>query len=114
MIMIVLSSQMTGRIVTYYIFLILLLPYIVDWCIRLFCYVGLDEVFKNVVGVFDTNAPVVVSKVVDVVPDTVWEQLPESIASFAIFSLVIPFCWNWVDEYLEDVAEESTLNRKET
>jgi len=104
-IMIILSSQMTSRIVTYIVFLILLLPYFVDLCIYLLCWFGLDDTMKGIDQIFNSHAPALMTKAVDLVPDSFWEQLPESMASFAIFSVVIPYCWNWVDEYLEDVAE---------
>lgn len=49
-IMVILSSQLTSRIVTYYVFLILLLPYFVDGCMDLFRWTGLVDVVKGMMG----------------------------------------------------------------
>lgn len=104
-IIIILSSQMTWRIATYQIFLISLLPYVVDWCINLLCWIGLDDGLVYVKHKFDSYAPELFLRFFrDVIPDSFWDQLPESMTSFAIFCAVIPFCWDRMDRYVHHVA----------
>lgn len=69
-ILIVLTSQMTWRIVTYYIFLIMMLPFAVDLAIYFLCCVGLDNVVNIMDGVFNTYAPGFLVNLHGIIPDS--------------------------------------------
>ena len=104
-IIIILSSQMTWRIATYYLFLILMLPYVIDLLISMLCWLRLDDLVDGMHENFESYAPEIFISLKNLVPDSLWGQLPESIVGFAIFSM-IPLCWDMMDKYLYNVAEE--------
>jgi hypothetical protein len=104
-IVIILSSQLTWRTVTYYVFLIMMLPYVVDLLLHFLEFVGFDTILKGLKHVSYSCVPGL-DKVGSIVPASFWEQLPESLVSFLLFSAMVPFCWGRMDEYFQDIAEK--------
>lgn len=106
MIMVLLSSQLTWRILTYYAFIIILVPYVILWAIQALDKIGADDTILRIDKMISNHAPFPINRIVDLVPDSLWTQLPESIASFLIFSLALPFFWQKMDGYLEEAVEK--------
>ena len=82
-----------------------MLPYAVDLFIYILCWLRLDDAIDGIHTSFESYAPSVLISLNDLVPDSFWVQLPESLVGFAIFS-IIPLCWDMMDAYLYVVAEE--------
>lgn len=103
-IMVILSSQLTWRIATYYMLIILLVPYVVKWAVAVLCFVGADDTFLRIDRMLEAFLPYPFSKMVAMIPDSIWENLPKGLVSFGIFTFVIPYCWDSMDEHFQDVA----------
>jgi len=108
MIMVVLTSQLTWRILTFYALIIMLVPYIIMWTLQLLDTVGADDSFLRLDRFLETYAPFPINYIVVLVPDSVWSKLPESIVSCAILSFALPYCWDTMDDYFQGVAEKKT------
>eukprot|EP00559_Dactyliosolen_fragilissimus_P003079 CAMPEP_0184866994 /NCGR_PEP_ID=MMETSP0580-20130426/24630_1 /TAXON_ID=1118495 /ORGANISM="Dactyliosolen fragilissimus" /LENGTH=194 /DNA_ID=CAMNT_0027366977 /DNA_START=179 /DNA_END=763 /DNA_ORIENTATION=+ len=104
-IVIILSSQLTWRIVTYYAFLIMLVPYIVRWIIALLCFIGVDDTIFAVDKVFDRFAPASVQNVAALIPESVWNSLPQTLVRTSLFVFVIPYCWDGMDSLFQYLAK---------
>jgi len=112
MIMVVLFSQLTWRILSFYLLIITLVPYIIMSTLRILHNFGVDETFLRIDSVISAYAPFPINKIVDLVPDSVWIKLPESIVSCLVLSFALPYCWNKMDEYLEEVVDKNTTETR--
>ncbi len=92
--------------ILYYAILILLVPYVVNFIIWFLDLIGVDSAIFAIDGLFDKLAPSFLQSIVGLIPDGTWEALPETIVSLSLFYLVIPVCWDKLDEYFEKVASE--------
>ena len=110
-IMIILTSQMTWRVVTYQIFVIAMLPYFVKVFIFLFCWAGFDKVLAHAMDLLQSHAPGLLIQAENQIPESFWAQLPSSLVSSVIFSALIPLCWDRMDTYLHQVAENKSSPR---
>jgi len=106
LIMVVLSSQLTWRIATYYAVMITLVPYMIMWSLQFLNWFGVDETFTRMDTFLSAYAPFPFSIIVDLVPDSTWVKLPEILLSFGVFSFTMPYFWFVMDNYLEGVAIE--------
>lgn len=106
-IMVILCSQITSRIAAYYTILILLVPYLISWTLDALDFVGVDRTIMRIDGMWDKYAPNVLQTLTNLVPDSTWETLPETLVSVALFYLAIPICWNTMDSYFRSVAERT-------
>ena len=109
-IMVILSSQLTWRILTYYLFLIILVPYIIRWTLYILYFLRIDHIVLNLDKIFDACAPTTLQYIASFIPESLWAQIPRSIVSFLIFSFVIPYCWDRMDEHFKQVAEKNKTN----
>lgn len=105
-IMVLLSSQLTWRILTYYALIITLVPYIIMWSLQILHMIGIDTTFLRIDSMLSAYAPFPINRIVDLVPDSLWIKLPESIVSLLVFSFALPFCWQKMDGYLENTVEK--------
>jgi len=110
MIMVVLSSQLTWRILTFYTLIIMLVPYIIIWTLQLLDKVGADDTFLRLDSFLETYAPFPINRIVVFVPDSVWINLPQSIVSCGILSFALPYCWDTMDDYFQEVVEKKATN----
>merc|ERR1711957_1067979 len=78
-IMVVLTSQLTWRIASYYALIITLVPYILSYSLGFLDRIGVDETFTRMDSFLSAYAPFPINKIVDLVPDSIWVKLPESI-----------------------------------
>lgn len=85
-IVVVLSSQLTWRILTFYALIIMLVPYIIMWTLQILDKVGADDTFLRLDSFLETYAPFPINRIVVLVPDSVWTKLPQSIVSCGILS----------------------------
>jgi len=108
-IMVILCSQITSRIAVYYGILILLVPYIASMILTILDFVGVDATFLKVDSLFEYYAPSFMLWMVDVVPDSTWETLPNQIISLMLFFLVIPTMFNYIDEKSRSMAERTVV-----
>ena len=88
----------------------------VDFIIWFLDVIGVDSAFFAIDGLFDKLAPSFLQSITGLIPDGTWEALPETIVSLSLFYLVIPVCWDELDEYFERVAskkaEKQALKKK--
>mmetsp|Transcript_2382 Transcript_2382/g.2228 ORF Transcript_2382/g.2228 Transcript_2382/m.2228 type:complete len:222 (-) Transcript_2382:195-860(-) len=110
-VMIVLCSQITSRIVAYYTILIMLVPYLIRLIIGFLDFIGVDVAIMGVDGLFDKYAPQILQSIVGLIPDETWDTMPEMIVSLALFYLVIPICWDWMDSYFRDLAAKESVKQ---
>lgn len=112
-IMIVPCSEITGRIVTYYTILILAVPYLVSAIIHFLDILGVDETVRAVdKNVWEAYAPALLQRLTDMIPDSTWESLPQTLTSTALFYMVIPMTWNFIDVRLHRYAERTSVVEK--
>lgn len=113
-IMVVLSSQLTWRILTFYAMIITLVPYIVMWAVQVLHIVGADDSFLRLDYYLSSYAPFPINRIVDLVPDSVWANLPQSIVSCGILSFALPYCWDSMDAYFQEVAEKKVATNSDS
>lgn len=112
-IMIVLCSEITGRIITYYTILILAVPYLVTAIIHFLDIIGVDETARALdKNVWEAYAPRILQKSMDMIPTSTWESLPQTLTSTALFYLVIPMTWDFIDTKLRRYAERTSVVEK--
>eukprot|EP00540_Astrosyne_radiata_P011586 CAMPEP_0116835472 /NCGR_PEP_ID=MMETSP0418-20121206/7564_1 /TAXON_ID=1158023 /ORGANISM="Astrosyne radiata, Strain 13vi08-1A" /LENGTH=207 /DNA_ID=CAMNT_0004465143 /DNA_START=230 /DNA_END=853 /DNA_ORIENTATION=+ len=120
-IMVILCSQIAGRIIMYYTFLILAVPYLASWSLQFLDFIGVDDTILGVDYLFDTYAPKFMVYIIDKIPDSVWENMPEQIVSLCLFFFVIPFAlelldrlsiWAANDTVGASPKEEETVEKK--
>ena len=112
-IMIVLCSEITGRITTYYTILILAVPYLVTATIHFLDIVGVDETARALdKNVWEAYASSILQKSMDMIPTSTWESLPHTLTSTALFYLVIPMTWDFIDTKLHRYAERTSVVEK--
>ena len=111
--MIVLCSEITGRIITYYAILILAVPYLVTAIIHFLDIIGVDETARALdKNVWEAYAPNILQKLADMIPASTWESLPQTLTSTALFYLVIPMTWEFIDTKLHRYAERTSVVEK--
>ena len=112
-IMVVLCSEITGRILTYYTILILAVPYLVRAIIHVLDIIGVDETARAIdQNVWEAYAPNILQKATDMIPESTWESLPQTLTSTALFYLVIPMTWDFIDVKLHSYAERTSVVEK--
>jgi hypothetical protein len=111
-IMIILSSQLTWRIFTFYTLMILLVPYVIMWTVNMLSFIGVEDTFLRMDRLIENYGPFPLNRAVVLVPDSVWEKLPKSLVSFGIFSFVIPYCWDTMDAHFQTVAETNATKQE--
>jgi hypothetical protein len=112
-IMVVLCSEITGRILTYYTTLILAVPYLVRAIIHFLDIIGVDETARAIdQNVWEAYAPNILQKATDMIPESTWESLPQTLTSTALFYLVIPMTWDFIDVKLHSYAERTSVVEK--
>lgn len=106
---------MTSRIVLYYTILILAVPYIIRGFLDLLDLIGVDDALLAFdKKVWDAYAPSFLQYMANLVPESMWESLPVTLVSTALFYLVIPICFDMVDSYLHSVAEKTDTSAGKT
>lgn len=105
-IMVILCSQITSRILVYYAILILLVPYIVSMIIVMLDVIGVDDVALKVEHGMNLVIPSFLQWVFAFIS---WEVMPEKIISLALFFLVIPTMFNYIDEKSRSMAEQTVV-----
>lgn len=110
-IMVILCSEITSRIITYYGILILMVPYLVNGIIRFLDVIGVDETVRTIdEKVWDAYAPTFVQSIVGWIPQSTWDNLPHTLTSTALFYLVIPMTWDFIDTYLHGLAQRTNTS----
>jgi hypothetical protein len=87
---IITAASISSRVITYYAFIILLVPYLAARIIDLFDIIRVVEGILKIDAMWYANAPAWAQHVVDMVPDTVWLTLPEQIISLFFVSSTQP------------------------
>eukprot|EP00544_Gedaniella_sp_CCMP2646_P012356 CAMPEP_0202499878 /NCGR_PEP_ID=MMETSP1361-20130828/31266_1 /ASSEMBLY_ACC=CAM_ASM_000849 /TAXON_ID=210615 /ORGANISM="Staurosira complex sp., Strain CCMP2646" /LENGTH=224 /DNA_ID=CAMNT_0049132179 /DNA_START=69 /DNA_END=743 /DNA_ORIENTATION=+ len=105
-IMVILCSQIASRILIYYAILILLVPYIVSMILVTLDVIGVDDVALKVEHGMDLVVPSFLQWLLAFIP---WEKMPEKIISLALFFLVIPTMFNYIDETSRSMAEQTVV-----
>lgn len=104
-IMIILCSGITFRMATYYLILIFMAPNLIAWILDLLGFIGVDRAVMTFDRqVWDKFAPSFLQRLVDMIPDSTMESMPETLVGLALFYLVIPTCWNKIDDTSRTVA----------
>lgn len=109
-IMVILCSQITSRILSYYAILILLVPYIVNMIIMILDVVGVDDVALKVESGMSVFMPSFLQWMLAYVE---WNEMPEKIISLSLFFLVIPTLFNYIDEKSRSMAEKTVVYSSE-
>jgi hypothetical protein len=104
-IMVILCSGIMSRIAVYYGILILLAPHVTSYALQGLDRMGVDDAIDKVDAVWDAHAPSFLQWVVDMVPDSAWQTMPEQFISLLLFFLVVPTLFNLIDETSRSMAE---------
>jgi hypothetical protein len=112
-IMVILCSQISSRIAVYYGILILLVPYVASYTLRGLDWIGVDEGLEKMDNVWDAHAPSLLQWVMNMVPDSTWQSMPEQIVSLTLFFLVVPTLFNMIDETSRSMAEQRRVSPSE-
>mmetsp|Transcript_23091 Transcript_23091/g.27804 ORF Transcript_23091/g.27804 Transcript_23091/m.27804 type:complete len:228 (-) Transcript_23091:144-827(-) len=114
-IMVILCSQLTFRIAAYYIILITIVPYIIWTILKILDVIGVDEAIQSLdENVWESYAPSFLQTLVNMIPDTTWESLPETLVSTILFYVAIPVAFNTIDKYSEKFALETNVESTTT
>lgn len=54
--------------------------------------------------------PNFLQKLFGYVPQSTWDNLPHTLTSTALFYLVIPVTWDYIDSYLHRAAQKTNTN----
>jgi len=104
-IMIILCGQITSRIFVYYAVIIFLVPYIAIWCLNLLYFIGVDDAALSADAIFDKVAPSFMQWIVHLVP----QDLPEQLISLALFFVVVPKCFDIIDNMGNTIAAKNHI-----
>jgi EF hand len=94
-IVVICCGQIMSRIIIYYTFIILLVPFVADRLIQLFMT---DAIFKH--NPLDRFMSI--------------QTIAEKIVAFLMFLLLVPKFFDWIDSYSKQSAELTKTNKKPT
>mmetsp|Transcript_27309 Transcript_27309/g.80455 ORF Transcript_27309/g.80455 Transcript_27309/m.80455 type:complete len:219 (-) Transcript_27309:319-975(-) len=114
LIMVILCSGITFRIMVYYAVLIFMAPNLIQWILDLLECIGMDRAIMTFDRqVWDRFAPMFLQRLVDRIPASTLDSMPETLVGVALFYLVIPICWNKIDDTSRNVAEKTNITSEE-
>mmetsp|Transcript_31933 Transcript_31933/g.52698 ORF Transcript_31933/g.52698 Transcript_31933/m.52698 type:complete len:231 (-) Transcript_31933:933-1625(-) len=108
-IMIITAASISSRILTYYAFLIVLVPYLAARIINILEFLRVDDGILKIDAAWDATVPDWLNWFIDIVPDSFWLSLPEQIISLAFFFFVIPKIFDKIDQTGAEVAERTVV-----
>ena len=100
-IMMICSSQIAGRILVYYVILILMVPYLAQYFVTAVLHV--DDIFgwhMTKTGIFHWIESIMT-----------WHNVAEKFVGLALFFLVVPFFFNWIDSESTVVARKTVVTK---
>lgn len=113
LIMVIMCSQITFRIIAYYFFLIFIVPYLISGGISFFNFVGVDDTIRIWdERIWEKVSPTFLQELVNFIPEKTWETMPEMLVSLALFYILIPTIFNSIDSYSQKVAARVETSRE--